>query len=80
MCSDPSLLVVVVVVLSLSVAPTQWPWRHRFRSIVSFIDHATGRRGESWDRSAGNAEIAGLDYDGRMCRQLTELKLQNFIP
>jgi len=33
----------------------------------------------------GNAEtagldIAGLDNDGRMCGQLTELKLQNFIP
>jgi len=33
----------------------------------------------------GNAEIAGLDVegldiDGRMCGQLTELKLQNFIP
>jgi len=33
----------------------------------------------------GNAEIAGLDIagldnDGRMCGQLTELKLQNFIP
>jgi len=32
----------------------------------------------------GNAEtagldIAGLDNDGRMCGQLTELKLQNFI-
>jgi len=27
-----------------------------------------------------NAEIAELDIDGRMCRQLTELKLQNFIP
>ena len=27
-----------------------------------------------------NAEIAGLDSDGRMCGQLTELKLQNFIP
>jgi len=23
--------------------------------------------------------IAGLDFDGRMCEQLTELKLQNFI-
>ena len=35
--------------------------------------------------SKGNAEIAGLgiaelDNDGRMCGQLTELKLQNFIP
>jgi len=28
----------------------------------------------------GSAEIAGLDIDGRMCGQLTELKLQNFIP
>jgi len=28
----------------------------------------------------GNAEIAGLDNDGRMCGQLTDLKLQNFIP
>jgi len=33
----------------------------------------------------GNAEsagldIAGLDTDGRMCGQLTELKLKNFIP
>jgi len=33
----------------------------------------------------GNAEIAGLDIagldnDGRMCGQLIELKLQNFIP
>jgi len=27
----------------------------------------------------GNAEIAGLDIDGRMCGQLTGLKLQNFI-
>ena len=27
----------------------------------------------------GNTEIAGLDIDGRMCGQLTELKLQNFI-
>jgi len=26
------------------------------------------------------AEIAGLDIDGRMCGQLTELKLQNFTP
>jgi len=26
-----------------------------------------------------NAEIAGLDNDGRMCGQPTELKLQNFI-
>ena len=26
-----------------------------------------------------NAEIAGLDNDGRMCGRLTELKLQNFI-
>ena len=25
-------------------------------------------------------DIAGLDIDGRMCGQLTELKLQNFIP
>jgi len=25
-------------------------------------------------------DIAGLDNDGRMCGQLTELKLQNFIP
>jgi len=25
--------------------------------------------------SLGNAEIAGLDNDGRMCGQLTELKL-----
>jgi len=25
-------------------------------------------------------DIAGLDIDGRMCRQLTELKLLNFIP
>ena len=25
-------------------------------------------------------DIAGLDIDGRMCRQLAELKLQNFIP
>ena len=25
-------------------------------------------------------DIAGLDTDGRMCGQLTELKLQNFIP
>jgi len=24
-------------------------------------------------------DIAGLDIDGRMCGQLTELKLQNFI-
>jgi len=31
-------------------------------------------------RTYGNAEIAGLDSDGRMCGQLTELKLQNFIP
>ena len=34
--------------------------------------------------SMGNAKIAGLDIaeldiDGRMCEQLTELKLQNFI-
>ena len=28
----------------------------------------------------GNAKIAGLDTDGQMCGQLTELKLQNFIP
>jgi len=28
----------------------------------------------------GNAEIAGLDIDGRMYEQLTELKWQNFIP
>ena len=27
----------------------------------------------------GNAEIAGLDNDGRMCGRLTELKLKNFI-
>jgi len=25
-------------------------------------------------------DIAGLDIDGRMCGQLTKLKLQNFIP
>ena len=25
-------------------------------------------------------DIAGLDNDGRMCGQLTEIKLQNFIP
>jgi len=31
------------------------------------------------DEFAG-VDIAGLDNDGRMCRQLTELKLQNFIP
>jgi len=30
--------------------------------------------------SQGNAEIAGLDIDGRMYEQLTELKWQNFIP
>ena len=34
---------------------------------------------------SGNTEVAGLDItrldnDGRMCGQLTELKLQNFIP
>jgi len=28
----------------------------------------------------GRPDIDGLDIDGRMCRQLTELKLQNFIP
>jgi len=27
----------------------------------------------------GGLNIAGLDFDGRMCEQLTELKLQNFI-
>jgi len=32
------------------------------------------------ERDDGNAEIAGLDIDGRMCGQLTKLKLQNFIP
>ena len=31
------------------------------------------------DEFAG-LDIAGLDNDGRMCGQLTELKLQNFIP
>jgi len=31
-------------------------------------------------RRQGNAEIAGLDIDGRMYGHLTELKLQNFIP
>jgi len=32
--------------------------------------------------ACGNGEIAGPDIDGRMCGQLTELKLklQNFIP
>jgi len=30
-------------------------------------------------RVVGNTEIAGLDIDGQMCGQLTELKLQNFI-
>jgi len=38
-----------------------------------------------WLPTDGSAEIAGLDIvgldiDGRICGQLTELKLQNFIP
>ena len=28
----------------------------------------------------GGLDSVGLDIDGRMCGQLTELKLQNFIP
>jgi len=40
--------------------------------IVIYVTYAT--------RLWGNAEIVGLDIDGRMCVQLTELILQNFIP
>ena len=40
----------------------------------------TGGHRVSLAAAERDAEIAGLDNDGRMCGQLTELKLQNFIP
>ena len=44
------------------------------------LAYTAGCAAEACIEYNGNAEIAGLDIDGRMCGQLTELKLQNFIP
>jgi len=38
------------------------------------------RREEYGNAKIAGLDIAGLDTDGQMCGQLTELKLQNFIP
>jgi len=57
--------------------------RYEYDSNTIRLQHATGAA--TWKLLVcrvpqGNAEIAGLDIDGRMYEQLTELKWQNFIP
>jgi len=58
----------------------QWRWGDQRRNVRCGLKWAVELETPDVWVVYGNAEIAGLDNDGRMCGQLTELKLQNFIP